>query len=193
MCLFSEQNIKLIVEQSNLYCKQKGIVSESITIDEVKKFLSLNILMGIKKLPCYRDYWSTNAQLHDYYVSSVMSVKRFSFLLSHLHLNDITKEPERDEPGYDKLYKVAPFLSILFEIFQYFYDPSMNQAIDESMMKFKGRSTMKQYMPMKPIKRGYKVWVRSDEYGYICEFQIYTGKIKNKTDCTQKNVWLVQP
>ena len=38
---------------------------------------------------------------------------------------------------------------------------------------------MKQYMPQKPIKRGYKVWVRSDMNGYVCEFQIYTGKIAN--------------
>ena len=39
----------LIVEQSNLYCKQKGIVFEPITIDKVKNFAGLNILMGIKK------------------------------------------------------------------------------------------------------------------------------------------------
>ena len=30
-----------------------------------------------------------------------------------------------------------------------------------------------------PIKRGYKAWVRSDMNGYVCEFQIYTGKIAN--------------
>jgi len=50
------------------------------------------------------------------------------------------------------------------------------------MIKFKGRSSMKQYMPMKPIKRGYKIWERADDYGYICEFQIYTGKIQNKSE-----------
>jgi len=38
LCLFSEQNIcifseQLIVEQSNLYCKQKGTKFETITID----------------------------------------------------------------------------------------------------------------------------------------------------------------
>ena len=38
---------------------------------------------------------------------------------------------------------------------------------------------MKQYMPQKPIKRGYKVWLRSDMNGYVWEFQIYTGKIAN--------------
>lgn len=103
LCLFSEMNIQLIVEQSNLYCKQKGIVFEAITSDEIKKFIGLNMIMGIKRLLSYRDYWSTNLQLHDPYVSSVMSVKRFFFLLSNLHLNDSTKEPKRKEPGYDKL------------------------------------------------------------------------------------------
>ncbi|GFU62430.1 piggyBac transposable element-derived protein 4 [Trichonephila clavipes] len=44
------------------------------------------------------------------------------------------------------------------------------------MIKFKGRSSLKQYMPKKPIKRGYKVWMRCDSSGFACEFQIYTGK-----------------
>lgn len=30
------------------------------------------------------------------------------------------------------------------------------QSIDKSMAKFKGRSTLKQYVPLKPIKRGIK-------------------------------------
>ncbi|XP_064479057.1 piggyBac transposable element-derived protein 3-like [Ornithodoros turicata] len=32
-------------------------------------------------------------------------------------------------------------------------------------------------MPIKPIKRGYKVWCRADSAtGYLCQFQIYEGK-----------------
>lgn len=50
------------------------------------------------------------------------------------------------------------------------------------MIKFKGRSSLKQYMPQKAIPRGYKVWVRADEYGFTCEFQIYTGKINGKSE-----------
>lgn len=182
LCLFSEQNIQGIVEQSNLYCKQKGISFDAITSEEIKKFLGLNIAIGIKRLPSYRDYWSTNFQLNDPYISSVMSVKRFSFLLSNLHLNDSTKEPKRNEPEYDKLYKIRPYLNILSRTYKFFYNPTRNQSIDESMIKFKGRNSIRQYMPMKPIKRGYKVWIRADEYGYICEFQIYTGKVNNKSE-----------
>jgi len=38
---------------------------------------------------------------------------------------------------------------------------------------------LKQYLPAKPIKRGYKCWVRADESSYVCEFQVYTGKMQN--------------
>nr|CAI5851117.1 unnamed protein product [Callosobruchus analis] len=45
------------------------------------------------------------------------------------------------------------------------------------MIAFKGRSAIKQFMPMKPVKRGYKVWCLADsQTGYICKFDIYTGK-----------------
>ncbi|XP_015373375.1 PREDICTED: piggyBac transposable element-derived protein 4-like [Diuraphis noxia] len=53
-------------------------------------------------------------------------------------------------------------------------------SIDESVIAFKGRSGMKQYMPMKPIKRGFKVWALADSAsGYLINFEIYTGKNSN--------------
>ncbi|KAL3187120.1 hypothetical protein MRX96_026043 [Rhipicephalus microplus] len=64
------------------------------------------------------------------------------------------------------------------------YTPSSHLAVDESMILFKGRSSMKQYMPMKPkIKRGYKVWSLADsETGYLLKFQLYEGKSAHKPD-----------
>jgi hypothetical protein len=45
------------------------------------------------------------------------------------------------------------------------------------MIKYKGRSSMKQYMPNKPIKRGFKVWVRGDpRNGYVSQLDVYVGK-----------------
>lgn len=45
------------------------------------------------------------------------------------------------------------------------------------MAKFKGRSSLKQYMPLKPIKRGVKIWSRCDALtGYIYDINIYCGK-----------------
>lgn len=183
-CLFPTHLLDHIVEQTNLYCAQKNSQHSPITREELKIFFGINILMGIKKLPSYRDYWSDNPQMHDSYISSLMTVNRFGFFLSHMHINDNSKEPKRGDPRYDKLYKLRPLLDELSQNFKECFKPGQYQSIDESMIKFKGKSSMKQYMPAKPVKRGYKCWIRADESGYVCEFQIYTGK----TDSTEKQL-----
>ena len=55
----------------------------------------------------------------------------------------------------------------------------MNQmlCVDEQMIPFKGASSLKQYLPNKPHKYGYKVFVLCDSTGIIHDFDIYTGKI----------------
>ena len=56
------------------------------------------------------------------------------------------------------------------------YRPTSHNAIDESMIRFKVRSSAKQYMPKKTIKLGIKVWVCADSAnGYFCDFDVYTG------------------
>ena len=53
----------------------------------------------------------------------------------------------------------------------------MENAIDEAMVQFKGRSSLKQYVPLKPVRRGFKIWVRADSVnGYVCDFSVYTGR-----------------
>ena len=45
------------------------------------------------------------------------------------------------------------------------------------MIKFKGRTTLKEYMPQKPIKRGIKVWMRADTLsGYVSAFEVNMAK-----------------
>ena len=57
------------------------------------------------------------------------------------------------------------------------YDPHCEVAVDEAMIKFQGRSSLKQYIPKKPIKRGIKVWVLGDSRnGFFSELEVYTGK-----------------
>ena len=50
------------------------------------------------------------------------------------------------------------------------------------MVPFKGRSALKQYLPNKPIKRGFKVWLRADSMnGFVCNLDVYTGKYHTAT------------
>ena len=45
-------------------------------------------------------------------------------------------------------------------------------SVDESMILFKGRHSIKQYNPMKPIKRSYKLGMRADMDGYVTKFDM---------------------
>ena len=51
------------------------------------------------------------------------------------------------------------------------------------MIKFQGRSFLKQYIPLKPTKRGIKVWIAADSTnGYLSHFEVYTGKKGNTVE-----------
>ena len=87
------------------------------------------------------------------------------------------------DPSYDRLWKLRPLITAHSKSFVDSYSPQSCMAIDEAIILFKGRSAMKQYIPKKPIKRGLKILVRADSMnGYICEFQVYVGKIGNRSE-----------
>lgn len=134
--------------------------------------------MGFHKLPSIRHYWSTNPNFHVSRIAEIFSLKRFLNILRYLHINNNQNmQTDRKHPDFDKLYKVRPLVSSLQETFAKAFCPGRNLSVDESMIRFKGRSSIKQYMPMKPIKRGFKVWVCAcSSTGYVCNFQIYEGK-----------------
>ena len=49
------------------------------------------------------------------------------------------------------------------------------------MVGFKGRSSIKQYMPMKSTKRGFKIWCLCDSSnGYTYRIMVYTGASTEK-------------
>ena len=138
--LFSKDLLEHLVFHTNLYATQSGKNFIPVTEEELRVFLGINIIMGIKQLPSYRDYWSSNPQLRDSYISPLMTVNRFGWLLSNFHTNDNTLALKAGDPGYDKLHKLRPVLDTLGKNFKESYHPGEHQSVDESMIKFKGRS-----------------------------------------------------
>ena len=106
-----------------------------------------------------------------------MSRNTFTKILSNIHLANNTKIPPKTSSKYSKTYKVDEFLNILLKNFKKNYNLGENVSIDESMIKFKECSSLKQYLPLKPAKRGFKVWTLADsKNGYVYNFHIYKGK-----------------
>ena len=67
--------------------------------------------------------------------------------------------------------------------------PTAQQAIDEHMVKFKGQHAMKQYMPIKPIKQGFKMGCRNDfATGYLFQFDMNGGKQESNVGSLGENV-----
>ena len=167
--MFTPSFMDMIVEQSNLYARQvmgeeKYATWEKITREELRAYLGFCILMGIAHLPALDDYWSTDPTLHYSPIADRISRDRFREISRYLHFVDNTTLPERGSPGYDRLGKVRPVIDHLSERFTELYEPHREVAVDEAMIKFTGRSSVKQYMPMKPIKRGIKVYATSHLY-----------------------------
>ena len=105
------------------------------------------------------------------FLASILEINRY------LHFVDNDTLSPRGSVNYDRLGKVRPVVNRLAERFLTLYDPNCQLSIDEGMIKYKGRCSMKQYMPLKPTRRGLKVRMRADAInGYVSEFQVYTGK-----------------
>ena len=84
--------------------------------------------------------------------------------------------------GYDKLGIIRPILTSLTERSSAIYEPGQDLSIDEAMIPYKGRSSLKQYMPNKPVKRSVKIWMRAEAVnGYVSALKVYTlGRLRKE-------------
>ena len=179
---FSDDLVELVVEESYRYSREvmgdeRYDKWRKITADEIKPLLGFSILMGIVQLPSLDDYWKRDQLLHNTPISDRISRDRFRDLSRCMHFVDNTTLLSVGSPRYDRLSEVRPIINHLIEKSVELYDPHKHVAVDEAMIKFQGRSSLKQYMPLKPTKRGIKVWVLAGSTnGYFSRFEVYTGK-----------------
>ena len=149
------------------------------TKDGMKAFIRLCFSMGILKLPRRHLYWRTTKWLLKTNFPLVMARNKFDQMWRYLHLQDnMVPAPEGE-----KAWKLRWFLDHLTSRFQETYTPYGHATIDESMIKFKGRLSFRQYLPSKPIKWGIKMWALCEsDSGYACNMQMYTGKIDGQQE-----------
>lgn len=111
-------------------------------------------------------------------IKKIISRDKFCVLFEKLYFTSPQKPSNAS-----KTYYVEDMVECLRTIFQKHREDSSFQSINESMTKLKGRSSLEQYMPLKPIKRGIKIWIRSDSKScYVYDFDIYQGK-SDGNDC----------
>lgn len=169
----NDELFELFANETNLYSVQKDGISVNTNKVEMEQFVGIHVITGIVHMPSYRDFWRKETRYPP--VADIMSRNRFDKLRTYMHVNDNTKMLQRNSPGYDKLFKIRPMVDILRRNFQSI-EPEEYQSVDELMIPYKGRNTLKQYIKSKPHRWGIKVFAIAGSSGILYDFSIYVGK-----------------
>lgn len=193
--LVDDNIFQYIVEQTNLYATQTILNENNVTsqarvhswyptdIYEMKRFFGLVIYMGIVRLPKLADYWSREPMYKNEFASTSMSRNRFELLLRMVHYAD-----NEDNTQNNRLHKVQSLVVKVVHNFQTVLGPGEMVCIDESLIPFRGRVIMRQYLKGKRHKYGIKIFKLCCNGGYTYNIEIYAGKNLDKNRNTPSSV-----
>lgn len=170
----NDELLNLISEETHRHSIQKDPSQPlQVSITDVQHYIGICYLMSLIHLPSARDYWSHN--LGNQIIKETMSLKEFEKIRQFLHFNDNTKEIPRGMNGHDRLFKVRPLIE---SIRKRFMQVTMKEclSIDEQICATKSRSMLKQYLPKKPHKWGFKFFVLCGISGFAYDFELYSGQ-----------------
>ena len=120
------------------------------------------------------------------FFGATMSRTRFLQILRYLHFADNSLVPRPDSPDFNKLYKIQPLLDLIIPRFRAVYSPERQLAVDETLIKFKGKVYFRQFITIKPGRFGIKAFtLAGSTSGYVLGIKIYTGK---ETNVVQKDL-----
>jgi len=145
--LFDDRVVDEMVQQTNLYAFQQGIGRFQYTNGgphwvltcplEVRAFIGVTILMGIKLMPTIRNYWKRAEFLQCSLIRHVFTQNHFESLLRCLHLvNNETIVSDHQSLQYDKLAKVRWIIDDFVKKSQVFYNPKKYLTCDEIMVAY---------------------------------------------------------
>ena len=171
---FDNDVVTFICDQTNKFAVEKKCDRwDLITPEELRCFLGIVMLSGYNSLPSNRMFWEESEDVYNELVSSAMRRNRFLDILRFTHFCD---NSDLDES--DKLSKIRPLTNLIQERFHKFAFETSTINVDESMIEYFGKygNKLKQRMPSKPIRSGYKVWALNLSDGYLHSFEVYQGK-----------------
>lgn len=165
--------VSYIVAQSNLYRTQSNKTKQDpMTESDFYILLGFLFYSSILPLPSKRDYWSSFCRQTA--VADVITRDRMIYLLSILHFNNNVIEKNKSD-------KVTPLIRYFNEKCMTIVEYEREISIDEQMIGYKGTTaptSLRQYMPKKPTKRGFKVWTKCGVSGFVYEINLYKGSSK---------------
>jgi len=156
------------VEQTNLYYEQfldrqagPSCRLPDITLPDMKTFIALALEMGQVLKDTLHDYWSRLRQTRTPFFGETVTRDRFLHILHFLHFADNSQRPDQREE-YDRLWKLRTIFDTLDDNYAKFYKPSEDVAVDEVIVKYRGRVIFRQYTPKKRKRFSIKIYKLCD-------------------------------
>lgn len=171
---FTDDIISNIVQQSNLYSVQTNVSRPvGITTTDIRQYIGICIIMSLVKAPNVRSYWASVTGNET--IRNCMPLNKFEKIRRYLHFNDNTKMLPVEHPDHDRIHKIRPLYRALNDRFSTI-PPERFLSIDEQICSCKSRHYLKQYMPLKPHKWGFKFFVLSGVSGFAYNIELYAGQ-----------------
>jgi len=162
-----DANLQLLNKKSASNC----VCWVDCTLDEIKTFFALIILMGQIRKPSLNLYWSRRKILSTPFFNEIMPIARFKLISKYIRFSK--RDPDNENP----LYRLQNIIDLVNKKFESIYIPRKEVSIDESIVNFKGRTTMSHYIPNKRHKRGFKIYKLCESLtAYCSKFLIATKR-----------------
>lgn len=171
---FDHSILNFIVEETRRYSIQCNPNKPfCVDIIDIKHYIGICIMMSIVHLPNVRKYWSS--VIGNDVIKETMPVNKFEKIRKYLHFSNSEEAIPPNQPGHDRLFKLRPIIDLLRKKFQS-VPLEESLSLDEQLCATKAKHYLKQYIPMKPHKWGYKVFVLCGISGYAYDFELYSGQ-----------------
>ena len=146
--LFTEEIFDHIIIETLRYAKDtKNDQLFSLPLGDLKTFIGILLLSGYNKLPSERHYWSGAGDLGVDDVKEAMARNRYDSIKANIHFRD-NKDAGANQ--HDRAFKIRPLIDMLNRTFQKFGIFREDLAIDEMMVKYFGRNSLKQFHQREP-------------------------------------------
>ncbi len=191
-----------IVTWTNIKLVERGL--KRTTVEELKAYIGILLIMGVTKLNNIYDYWSTRPSLNNKLISSTMSRQRFEALQKYTAYcrpaddpdtwpddTDVQRQHRYNHMKKNPLYAVKPLWDAILNNCLRRYNPLRHIALDEAMVRYKGaKACVKKFvMKGKPIKTGFKIYaVCESATGYMVNFAVHRNIVGQKMDDIAVNV-----
>lgn len=149
---FPESLLEIIQKESNQYANSSTEnfpdgTQNNISKSDILQFFSILFYMGVVKLPAKTDYWTSDKALPTHNLISKISGRRFNYIWRYIHFsfensshfgNNSQSETNNNGTWFKK---VTPMIDHVRKISKLLMvRPGETVALDEMMVRFKGRS-----------------------------------------------------